>query len=54
MTVVRKRDSHEGDVKCIKIVCQLMEGYDGYGGSRCKGLWEGMTVLSRCDSPQEV
>ena len=42
MTVVRKRDSHEGDVKCIKTVCQLMEGYDGYG------------VVGRCDSSLEV
>ena len=27
MTVVRKSDSHQGGVKCIRKVCQLMERY---------------------------
>ena len=30
--VVRKCASHEGGMKCIKQVCQLMERYDGHGG----------------------
>ena len=32
MTVVRKCDSHQGHVKCIREVCQLMERCDGHGG----------------------
>ena len=32
MTVVRKGDSYQGDVKYIRKVCQLLERYDGYGG----------------------
>ena len=31
MTVVRKCDNHQGGVKCIRKVCQLMERYDGHG-----------------------
>ena len=32
MTVFRKCDSHQGDVKGIRKVCQLMERCDGHGG----------------------
>ena len=32
MTVIRKFDSHQGGVKCIRKVCQLMERCDGHGG----------------------
>ena len=32
VTVVRKCDSHQGDVKYIRKVCQLLERYDDYGG----------------------
>ena len=32
MTVVRKCDSHQGDVKDIKKVCQLMERCDDHVG----------------------
>ena len=32
MTVVRKCDSHQGDVKGISKVCQWMERCDGHGG----------------------
>ena len=32
MTVVRKCDSHQGDVKGIRKVCQLMDRCDGHGG----------------------
>ena len=31
MTVVRKCDSHQGGVKGIKKVCQLIERCDGHG-----------------------
>ena len=39
MTVVRKCDSHQGGVKGIKKVCQLMERCDGHGGG-VKGCGE--------------
>ena len=32
MTVVRKCDSHQGSVKGIRKVCQLMEMCDSHGG----------------------
>ena len=32
MTVVKKCDSRQGDVKGIKMVCQLMERCDGHWG----------------------
>ena len=32
MTVVRKCDSHQGGVKGIRKVCQLMERCDSHGG----------------------
>ena len=32
MTVVRMCGSHQGGVKGIRKVCQLMERCDGYGG----------------------
>ena len=32
MTVVRKCDGHQGDVKCIRKVCQLIERCDGQLG----------------------
>ena len=32
MNVVRKCDSHQGDVKGIRNMCQLMERCDGHGG----------------------
>ena len=32
MTVVRKCDSHQGDVKCIRKVCQFIERCDDNGG----------------------
>ena len=35
------------------MVCQLVEMCDGYGG-RCKEVWEGVIVVRKCDSPQEV
>ena len=31
MTVVRKCDSHQGGVKGVRKVCQLMERYGGHG-----------------------
>ena len=46
MTVVRKCFRHEGGVKGIRNMCQLMERCDGHGG-------DGM-VCGRCDSFQEV
>ena len=39
MTVVRKCDSHQGDVKGIKKFCQLMERCDGHVGG-VKGCGE--------------
>ena len=39
MTDVRKCDSHQGGVKGIKKVCQLMERWDGHGGG-VKGCGE--------------
>ena len=32
MTDVRKCDSHQGNVKSIRKVCQLIERCDGHGG----------------------
>ena len=32
MTVVRKCDRYQGGVKGIRMVCQLMERCDDYGG----------------------
>ena len=32
VTVVRKCDSHQGGVKGIRKVCQLIERCDGHGG----------------------
>ena len=32
MVVVRKCDSHQGGVKAIRKVCQLMERCEGHGG----------------------
>ena len=32
VTVVRKCDSHQGDVKGVRKVYQLMEKCDGHGG----------------------
>ena len=32
MTVVRKCNSHQGGVKRIRKVCQLMDRCDGHGG----------------------
>ena len=32
MTIIRKCDSHQGDVKGIIKVCQLMERCEGHGG----------------------
>ena len=52
MPVVRKCDSHQGFVKGIRRVCQLMERYNGYGGGGCKGIWKGVITFRRCDSPQ--
>ena len=46
VTVVRNFFRHEGGVKGIRDMCQLMERCDGHGGEeRCVG---------RCDSFQEV
>ena len=43
MTVVRKYDSHQGGVKCIRNVCKLMERCDVHvGGVK----WRGVTPLS--------
>ena len=39
MTDVRKCDSHQGGVKGIKKVCQLMERWDGHRGG-VKGCGE--------------
>ena len=39
MSVVRKCDSHQGRVKGIRKVCQLMERCDGHVGS-VKGCGE--------------
>ena len=39
MTDVRMCDSHQGGVKGIKKVCQLMERWDGHGGG-VKGCGE--------------
>ena len=33
MTVIRKCDSHQGGVKGIRKMCQLMERYNGHRGS---------------------
>ena len=53
MTVDRKCASHQGGVKGIRKLCQLMGRSDGYGG--CKGVWGGVTIVRKCDSPpQEV
>ena len=32
MTVVPKHARHEGGMKCIRKMCQLMERYDGHRG----------------------
>ena len=32
MTVFRKYGSNQGDVKCIRKLCQLIERCDGHGG----------------------
>ena len=39
VTVVRKCDSHQGDVTYIRKVSQLLERYNGYGGD-VRVLWE--------------
>ena len=39
MTVVRRCGSHQGGVKGIRKVCQLMDRWDGHGGD-VKALWE--------------
>ena len=59
MTVVGKCDSHQGDVKSIKKVCQLMERCDDYGETvtKCysyyqvgvKGIKKVCQVLEKCD-----
>ena len=49
VTVVRRCANHQGGVKCIREVCQLLERYDGHGGlGRCD------RCLGRCDRCQEV
>ena len=49
-TGVRRRDSSQGGVKVVRNLYQLMEMYDGHGGF--KRVWEGVTVVRNCDSPQ--
>ena len=50
-------------MKGIKNECQLMERCDGHGGggrgwrgvlvmTSCMGVWEGVTVVRKCDSHQ--
>ena len=39
MTVIRWCDSHQGGVKDIRKVCQVMERCDGHAGD-VKMLWE--------------
>ena len=42
MIVVRKCDSHQGGVKGVRKVCQLMERCDGHGGGAvrvCGKVW---------------
>ena len=55
MTVVRKCARHQGGVKCIQKVCQLMERCDGNGGGvrRCGKVGQlsgSVTVFMRCVS----
>ena len=52
VTVDRKCDSHQRDVKGIRKMCQLTERCNGYRGGvrRCGEV----TVVKRCDSPKEV
>ena len=50
MTVVRKCDSHQGGVKCIRKVCQLMKRCDGHVGDvkvvgEMRQLSESVTVI---------
>ena len=49
VTVVRKCDSHQGGVKGIRKVCQLIKRYDYHW--ECKGVWEGVITFKRCGSP---
>ena len=49
-------------MKGIRNECQLMERCDGHGGGvrggevwlRCEEVWEGVTVVRKCDSLKEV
>ena len=50
VTVVRKCDSHQGDVKGVRKVYQLMEKCDGHGGDlkvlgKVCQLLESVTVI---------
>ena len=51
MTDGRKYDSHTRGVKGIRDISQLTERCDGYegGARRCKEVWEGVTVVRKCD-----
>ena len=51
-TVVRRCDSSQGGVKVVRNVCQLMERCDDHGGDVSKVVWEGVTVVRNCESPQ--
>ena len=50
MTVDRKCEIHQRGVNGIRNLCQLMEMTRG----RCKETWKGVTVVRKCDSPQEL
>ena len=40
-------------MKGIQQECQLMERWDGHDhGGMCSGVWEGESVVRRCDSSQ--
>ena len=53
--VIRRCDSSQGGVKVVKNRFQLMGRYglgEVWSWGRCKGVWEGVTVVTNCDSPQ--
>ena len=45
VTVVRKYESHQGGVKGIRNMCQLMERSNGHVGS-VKEMWRGVAAVS--------
>ena len=47
------RSVDQRGVKGIRKVCQLMERC-GFFFGRFKEMWEGVTVVRKCDSPQQM